>query len=46
MGLPLLVFVVREPGTTDTPDPGPMRDAPECFHVLEAGKVEAGLRKV
>jgi uncharacterized protein (DUF58 family) len=47
MGVPLLVFVVTEAGQgAKITDPGPMRDDPAHFHVLEAGAVEAGLRKL
>ena len=46
MGLPLLVFVVRGAGASEPLDPGPLRDAPETFHALEAGKMAEGLGKL
>jgi uncharacterized protein (DUF58 family) len=47
MGVPLLVFVVTEAGrAVGINDPGPMRDLPESFRVLEAGSIEAGLRRL
>jgi uncharacterized protein (DUF58 family) len=45
-GVPLLVLVVAPPGRAGTFDPGPLRDQPACFHVLEAGRVEAGLAEL
>jgi uncharacterized protein (DUF58 family) len=44
LGVPLLVFVITEPG--ESLDPGPMRDHPGEFRVLEAGRVEQGLAKL
>jgi hypothetical protein len=44
LGVPLLVFVITEPG--ESLDPGPMRDQPGEFRVLEAGRVEQGLAKL
>ena len=41
MDLPLLVLVLSEDGADL--DPGPMRDRPEHFRVLEPGKVKEGL---
>ncbi|MEK7674877.1 MAG: DUF58 domain-containing protein [Verrucomicrobiota bacterium] len=43
IGVPLLVLIMTEEGAAGALDPGPLRDQPECFHVLEAGKVEEGL---
>ena len=45
LGLPLLVLVVTEPGGPQL-DPGPLRDQPECFRVLECGKVAEGLARL
>jgi len=42
LGVPLLVFVVVPPGQKAL-DPGPMRDAPQQFRVLEAGRIPEGL---
>jgi uncharacterized protein (DUF58 family) len=46
LGIPLLVVVVVPAGETLALDPGPMRDEPEKFHVIEAGHIEAGLAKM
>ena len=46
LDVPVLVLVVVDPGEVK-PDAGPMRDAPESFHVLEIGKIAeqlAGLK--
>jgi hypothetical protein len=45
-GVPALVVVIVPSGHSTTLDPGPMQDAPERFHVLEVGKVEAGLARL
>jgi uncharacterized protein (DUF58 family) len=42
LDLPVLVLVVVAPGGPK-PDPGPLRDEPEKFHVLEIGKIEKQL---
>ncbi len=39
LGLPLMVLIVAEPGDSDKFEPGPLRQSPECFHVLEIGSV-------
>jgi uncharacterized protein (DUF58 family) len=44
--VPLLVLVVVREGEKRPIDPGPMRDQPERFHVLEAGLIEQGLAKL
>ncbi len=43
LGLPVLVFVIVEPGHARSLDPGPLRRQPDRFHVLEIGKIEQGL---
>lgn len=43
MGLPVLVLVVTPPGGAKAPEPGPMRDEPDRFHVLEMGRIEEQL---
>lgn len=43
LGVPVLVLVIQEPGRGQRFEPGPMRDEPERFYVLEAGKIEQGL---
>ena len=45
LGVPLLVLVVIPHGGKK-PDPGPMREEPENFHVLEIGHVEEELAKL
>jgi len=45
LGLPVTVMVITDPGEKP-PDPGPLRDEPELFHVLEAGKIEEGLARM
>lgn len=44
--LPLLAIVVVEPGKAQDIDPGPMKDDPGHFHVLEIGNIEEGIRKI
>jgi uncharacterized protein (DUF58 family) len=44
--VPLLVLVVRPSGATGVLEPGPMQDAPDKFHVLEAGRLEQALAKL
>lgn len=46
LGVPVLVLVVVDAEDKWQLVHGPMRDAPENFHVLEAGKIEAGLGKL
>lgn len=43
MGIPLLVLVVSSENTSADHDPGPMRDQPQQFHPLTAGRIEQGL---
>ncbi|HEY5233399.1 MAG TPA: DUF58 domain-containing protein [Verrucomicrobiae bacterium] len=46
LDVPVLVLVVLLPGEAK-PDAGPLRDTPDCFHVLEIGKIAeqlAGLK--
>jgi uncharacterized protein (DUF58 family) len=45
LGLPVLVLVVAAPGGP-RPDPGPLRDEPHRFHVLETGRIEQGLARL
>lgn len=42
LGVPLLVLLLA-PGEGEAPDPGPLRDAPQCFRVLRKGRVGEGL---
>jgi len=47
MGIPLLVLVIKESKLGDElDDPGPMKNKPEFFHILEVGKIEEGLAKL
>jgi hypothetical protein len=43
LGVPLLVVVIVPSGEKAKLDPGPMRDEPSRFHILEAGNLESGL---
>jgi len=46
LGVPVLILIVALPGDNDRITPGPMRDDPERFHVLELGRIEAGLGRL
>jgi uncharacterized protein (DUF58 family) len=46
LGVPVLVLVIAPPGEQNAIDPGPMRDDPAQFHVLEVGHIEKGLAKL
>jgi uncharacterized protein (DUF58 family) len=46
VGVPVLVLVVTMPGEKGRFEPGPMRDEPGNFHVLEVGHVETGLAEL
>jgi uncharacterized protein (DUF58 family) len=43
LGVPVQVLIITEPGSGAGLDPGPMREEPDRFHVLECGKLEEGL---
>jgi hypothetical protein len=43
--VPVLVLVVTRPGGTGL-DPGPLRDEPGTFHVLEIGRIGEELGKL
>ncbi|MEY2466257.1 MAG: hypothetical protein QOD03_778, partial [Verrucomicrobiota bacterium] len=45
-GIPLFVIVIVDRGENKSLDPGPMRDCPAQFHVLEAGKLEEELMRL
>ena len=46
LGVPVLVLVIVSPGQGQTLEPGPLRDEPDRFFVLEAGQIELGLAKL
>jgi len=46
LSVPMLVIIVVEAGQKKNFDPGPMRDFPEHFHVVEAGRIEEGLLRL
>ena len=46
LGLPLLVFVIRNASEKKPLEHGPMRDAPEHLHSLEIGRIEEQLAKL
>jgi uncharacterized protein (DUF58 family) len=46
LGTPLLVLVLVEPVGARRIQPGPMREDPEHFHVLEVGAIEEGLSRL
>jgi hypothetical protein len=46
LGIPLRVFVIGPRGAGDKVDPGPMRDEPQNFRVLEIGRVEQELAQL
>ena len=45
LGIPLLVLVIVRPGGTK-PDAGPLCDEPDCFHVLEIGRIAEQLARL
>ena len=46
LGIPVFVLVIMEPDDSTIPDPGPMSDVSENFHVLRAGEIEMGLAQI
>ena len=46
LGIPLRVLVIVPPEKSGELDAGPMRNEPDKFHVLEAGRIESGLAKL
>ena len=44
--IPVFVLVILEPDDSTIPDPGPMSDVSENFHVLRAGEIEMGLAQI
>ncbi len=46
LGLPLLVFVIRDADEKSPLDHGPMRDDPEHLHSLEIGRIEEQLARL
>ena len=45
LGVPVMVLVIVRPGERK-PEAGPLRDAPENFHVLEIGRIAEELAKL
>jgi hypothetical protein len=45
LSVPLMVLVIVQPGSAK-PDAGPLRDVPECFHVLEIGRIAEQLARL
>ena len=45
-GVPVLAVVMVPRGHEGSLDPGPLRDQPERFHVIEVGQVEQGLARL
>ncbi len=46
LGVPVLVLVITPSGQGKSLEPGPLRDEPDRFQVLEAGRIEQGLAKL
>ena len=46
LGIPVFVLVIQEPNDPAIPDPGPMSDVSENFHILRAGEIEMGLERL
>jgi uncharacterized protein (DUF58 family) len=45
LGVPTMVLVIVKRNST-LPDPGPLADDPQMFHVLEVGRVAEGLQRL
>jgi uncharacterized protein (DUF58 family) len=46
LGVPVLVVVVVLPGNNEPLDPGPMREEPDKFYLIEVGNAERGLARM
>ena len=47
LGIPLMVFIiVQGDGPPEDLPPGPMKDSPDKFHILQAGKIKEGLSRI
>jgi hypothetical protein len=46
LDVPMMVLVLVPEGNAEMLDPGPLRDTPDKFHVLETGRVKEGLAKL
>ncbi|HWI57328.1 MAG TPA: DUF58 domain-containing protein, partial [Bacillota bacterium] len=46
LGIPVLVLVIVEHGQNKSLDPGPLREEPDRFRVLEVGQIEPELAKL
>ena len=46
LGVPLLVLIIVGQGQRPPLDPGPMRDEPDRFRILELGQIKEGLARL
>ncbi len=46
LDIPVFVFVILKPDDTTNPDPGPLSDVADNFHVLRAGEIDMGLAQI
>ena len=46
LDIPVFVLVILQPDDTTIPDPGPLSDIADVFHVLRAGEIEMGLAQI
>jgi len=46
LDIPVFVLVILQPDDTSIPDPGPLSDVADHFHVLRAGEIEMGLARI
>ena len=46
LDVPVFVLIILEADNRSIPDPGPMSDVVDHFHVLRAGEIERGLGQI
>jgi uncharacterized protein (DUF58 family) len=46
LDIPVFVLVILQPDDTSIPDPGPLSDVADHFHVLRAGEIQMGLAQI
>jgi uncharacterized protein (DUF58 family) len=46
LDIPVFALVILQPDDTSIPDPGPLSDVADNFHVLRAGEIEMGLAQI